>query len=242
MRDSAFASILRQEVAWFDVHPPAVLSSQLAEDAALLHAFVGEPIRTLALSLSSVLVGLIVSFYFMWQFALLTMATIPFMAFGAEMEMRMYLGEDEGDEVVDDKDSPGGIIIEALSNMRTVASLCLEERRAQAFARATDHRMPSMLSNLVKGSGAGAGQFCQMFGMALMFWWGGWLLDRFPDRYSFRDYLISTFSLLFGLYGIALASQGAVDRKKASRAAARIFAVTDRESHIDPLSDKGETI
>jgi ATP-binding cassette subfamily B (MDR/TAP) protein 1 len=66
VRDGAFKSLLRQEVAWFDVRSPGTIKSQLADDAALLHAFCGEPIRTLVLSLASVLVGLIVSFIYMW--------------------------------------------------------------------------------------------------------------------------------------------------------------------------------
>jgi len=66
VRDAAFTSLLRQEVAWFDVRSPGALTSRLSDDAALLHAFSGEPIRSLVLSLSSVLVGVIVSFVFMW--------------------------------------------------------------------------------------------------------------------------------------------------------------------------------
>jgi ATP-binding cassette subfamily B (MDR/TAP) protein 1 len=66
VRDSAFTSLLRQEIAWFDVRSPGTITSHLAEDAALLHAFCGEPIRTLALNLSSVLIGVIVSFVYMW--------------------------------------------------------------------------------------------------------------------------------------------------------------------------------
>jgi ATP-binding cassette, subfamily B (MDR/TAP), member 1 len=72
VRDSAFASLLRQEVAWFDVHTVGALTSQLAEDAALIHAFSGEPIRTLVLNLASVLVGVVVSLYFMWYVQVLT--------------------------------------------------------------------------------------------------------------------------------------------------------------------------
>lgn len=66
VRDGAFRSLLRQEVAWFDVRSPGSISAQLAFDAAMLHAFTGEPIRTLILSFASVFVGLIVSFVFMW--------------------------------------------------------------------------------------------------------------------------------------------------------------------------------
>jgi hypothetical protein len=43
----------------------------------------------------------------------------------------------------------------------------------------------------------------------------------------------------FSMYGLTLAFQGAVDREKAKKAAQRIFALTDRRSQIDPLSDEG---
>jgi ATP-binding cassette subfamily B (MDR/TAP) protein 1 len=66
VRDSAFTSLLRQEIAWFDLRSLGSITSHLAEDAALLHAFSGEPIRTLVLNLSSVLIGVIVSFVYMW--------------------------------------------------------------------------------------------------------------------------------------------------------------------------------
>lgn len=75
--------------------------------------------------------------------------------------------------------------------------------------------------------------------MALMFWWGGWLLVNFPASFAYRDFLISMFSLLFSLSGLSIAFEGAVDRTKAKRAAARIFELTDRVILIDPLSDKG---
>jgi ATP-binding cassette subfamily B (MDR/TAP) protein 1 len=66
VRDAVFANILRQEVAWFDAMPPATLISRLSDDAAMLHSFVGEPIRTLVASLASVLVAIIVAFVYMW--------------------------------------------------------------------------------------------------------------------------------------------------------------------------------
>jgi hypothetical protein len=47
------------------------------------------------------------------------------------------------------------------------------------------------------------------------------------------------FALLFSLYGLAIAAQGAVNRDKAKLAADRIFTLIDRQSEIDPLSDLG---
>ena len=50
------------------------------------------------------------------------------------------------------------------------------------------------------------------------------------------------FALFFSLYGLTVATQNAVDRKKANRAAARIFELVDRKSEIDPLSTRGEFV
>ena len=66
VRDTAFNNLIRQEIAWFDVRPVGAITTQLSNDAALLHSFSGEPIRTLVLELASVVVGLAISYYFMW--------------------------------------------------------------------------------------------------------------------------------------------------------------------------------
>lgn len=155
--------------------------------------------------------------------------------------MKTYLGEDESTEEASDEHSPGGIVIETLNNMRTVASLTLEEERAAEYDRALTREDPNTVkSNLVKGSAGGMGQFFQMGGFAIMFWWGGWLLLNYPDVFSYRGFLISMFALFFSMYGLTIAAQGAVDRKKAKQAAHRIFALTDRQSEIDPLSQGGK--
>lgn len=66
VRDASFGNLVRQEVAYFDLRPVAVITSELSDDAAMIHAFSGEPIRTLVMNLASVLVGVVVSFVFMW--------------------------------------------------------------------------------------------------------------------------------------------------------------------------------
>lgn len=81
VRDATFKNLIRQEVAYFDIKSVSTLTSQLSDDAAMNHSFSGEPIRTLVMNVASVLVGLIVSFWFMWPFALVALAVLPFMAF-----------------------------------------------------------------------------------------------------------------------------------------------------------------
>ena len=78
IREQAFESLIRQEVAWFDLHPVGKLTSELQDDAALLHSFSGQPIRILVLNLSSVFVGLVLGLFYMWEFALLFLGVLPF--------------------------------------------------------------------------------------------------------------------------------------------------------------------
>merc|ERR1712232_1253749 len=93
--------------------------------------------------------------------------------------------------------------------------------------------------NTIKGAGQGLGSFFQMWGYALMFYSGSWLmLNR---GYGMRDYLISLLSLMLSLTGLAAAMAGLTDVKKAAAAAGRIFDLIDRKSEIDPLSDEGKT-
>ena len=242
VRDDAFKSLCRQECGYFDANPVGKITSELQDDAALVHSFTGEPIRSLVVSLASVLVGVVIGFVYMWPFALLFLGILPFLGFGAEMEMKMYYsGEDEGDDEVEDEHSPGGIVVESLLNVRTIASLTMEEAKLIEYSEALAHQDAHPLrNNCIKGCGSGLGQFFQYWGLGLMFWFGAWLLSEYPNTYEFRDFLISMMALFFSLYGLTVAFENATDRTKAKIAAERIFSLIDRASAIDPLAEDGD--
>jgi hypothetical protein len=84
---------------------------------------------------------------------------LPFQGFGAEMEMRTFLGEDETDDSTMDEHSPGGIVLESLSNIRTVASLTLEMERCVEYDVALNgENSHPIRTNFIKGSLSGVGQ------------------------------------------------------------------------------------
>ena len=66
VRDAAFESLVRQEVGFFDLRSAGVITSELQDDAAMMHSFSGEPIRTVIMTVASLFVGVIISFIFMW--------------------------------------------------------------------------------------------------------------------------------------------------------------------------------
>lgn len=172
------------------------------------------------------------------------------MAFGAMVEMQLYMGEDDTDVKgkKEDKSLSGSILLETLLNITTVASLGMEKNRLLQYEEALQGETnPSSKKSccvskeeLLKAMTTGLGQLCQYIGMGLMFWWGGWLLYKMD--FTFRDFNIAMFGLLFSLSGTATAAQGATDKEKAKKASKRIFSLIDKQSKIDPLDDENGKI
>lgn len=180
----------------------------------------------------------------MWQFALLAITCIPIMGYAASLELKQILGEDESSSVESSsRESPGGIIVETLLNIRTVSALSMEQKRYESYHQALERAEPNLQSAaLMCGFNGGASLSIQQFINALQLWFGGWLLFNNPDDYEMRDFLIANFACLFSLFGLAGAFQDISDRKEVEKSAGRIFHLLDRESSIDPLSSEGRKL
>jgi ATP-binding cassette, subfamily B (MDR/TAP), member 1 len=180
----------------------------------------------------------------MWPIALVAIGCVPLLAFATSMRMKRMLGEDQGDtNAADEMNSPGGVIIETLLNMRTVSALTLEKQRYNDYEQALVHSEPNMvLDAFMNGVMGGSSMFIQQWINALQLWFGGYLLFHFPDKYVFKDFLISNFAVLFASFGLGVALQDISDRKEVERSAGRIFYLLDRKSEIDPLSKDGKKL
>ena len=163
------------------------------------------------------------------------------MGFATNMEMKTYLGEDIGAKGKSDgKDTPGGIAIETLLNIRTVSALNMEQTRYNDFVKAIGVKdNNTLLANMKVGSLSGLSILVQQSVTALEFWWGGWLLIHYPNHFSFQNFLVAAFSLLFALFALGTSSIGAVEKKEMMVAAHRIFELINRKSQIDSLSHEG---
>jgi ATP-binding cassette, subfamily B (MDR/TAP), member 1 len=243
VRDASFTALLRQEVAFFDKRSVGSITSQLQDDAQKIHAFFGEPVRAFFVAISSILVGVILSFFYMWEFALLAIACVPLMGIATSLDMKQMLGSDEGVKSADELNSPGGIIVETLLNMRTVSALTLERERFADYEKALrmsepDHGKEAVMAGVTSG----LSMFIQQWINALQMWFGGYLLFTNPDKYVFKDFLISNFAILFGLFGLGSAFQDITDKKAVEESVGRIFHLLERKSAIDPLSEEGKKL
>merc|ERR1712232_1248613 len=243
VRDSAFSALIRQEVAFFDKRSVGAITSELQDDAAKIHAFSGEPVRSALMALSSAFVGVLISFIFMWPFALLALACIPLMGMATSIEMSRLMDEDEFQKGQDELNSPGGIAVETLLNIRTVCALTLENERLQNYKNALHKEEPNyVLSCFTAGARSGFSMLVNQWVNGLQMFWGGWLLVNYPQNFEFTDFLYSNFALLFSLFGLGAAFQDLSDKSEAEKSAGRIFYLLDRRSLIDPLDEDGKKL
>lgn len=176
----------------------------------------------------------------------MSLGLLPVMSIGKMLEIQAFMGdESKGSDDTDNlpSNSSGGVMVESLLNVRTVASLTIEDERLHAYQDALGREAGHPIWNTIaKGSTGGISQLMQMWSMGLMNWFGGYLLYKFPEKYTFEDMLISMFGLMFGLTGIGIAMADLTDSEKAKAAAKRIFDLIDRQSTIDPLTDEGKKL
>jgi len=163
------------------------------------------------------------------------------MGFATAVEFKLMLGVSDENLEKDVLNSPGGIAVETLLNMKTVASLSLEKIRYDTYKKALESSDEEEIKmGLKTGFTRGLSIIIQQYVNALQFWWGGWLLSRY-DNYTFDDFLIAMFALLFSLFALGAAAVNASDKDEATKAATRIYQLIHRESKNDPLANKKGT-
>ena len=114
--------------------------------------------------------------------------------------MKRFLGEDEdAKEKEDGRDSPGGIIVETLLNIRTVSALTLEEQRYQDYVEALAKSEGNIVSeSVISGGLSGLSILIQQWVNALQFWWGGWLVSALVKVGQFlRHGIFSSSNIIF---------------------------------------------
>ena len=91
IRKLLFASIMDKDISWFDHkdRAPGILSNILSEDINSLNGLTTEHIATLVEALGGLLVGIIISLFFNWKLALITLSIVPFISLGSIITSRL---------------------------------------------------------------------------------------------------------------------------------------------------------
>jgi ABC-type multidrug transport system fused ATPase/permease subunit len=241
LRRLFFEGLLRQEMAWFDDqrHSAGVLATKLASDIVLIEGITGQRLGMLAQLLGTVLGGLTIAFFSIWQLALVILACVPLIAVGGVLRMRLMLGFNQAARKA--YEASGHVAAEATENVRTVAMLGREEAFLGDYraALAKPDRASERNAHL-GGATFALSESLAFFIMALAWWYGAQLVAA--GTADFASMMRVIYAIVFAAMTIGQSAAMAGDWSRAVSAAAELFYILDRTPPIDVRAETGQQL
>ncbi|VEN35825.1 unnamed protein product [Callosobruchus maculatus] len=188
IRRQMFQSMLIQEMGFFDRKENGVgaLCAQLSSDAASVQGATGQRIGTIVSSMATLVFAVGLSMYYEWRLGLTALAFSPLMLLAVFFERRNTSGLSDSREKSLQKSTQ--IAVEGVSNIRTVASLSLENTFHQIYVSELlpyYHRASRTIH--WRGFVYGMARTLMFFAYAACMFYGGYLItDGLPYERVFK--------------------------------------------------------
>ncbi|ORY70091.1 P-loop containing nucleoside triphosphate hydrolase protein [Pseudomassariella vexata] len=241
VRDRAFRTLLRQDVSFFDKdeNTAGALTSFLSTETTHVAGLSGVTLGTLIMVLTTLISACCLALAIGWKLALVCIATIPvLLACGF---FRFYMLAHFQRRSKNAYEQSASYASEAISAIRTVASLTRETDVITQYQHALAAQQRSSLNSVLKSSLLyAASQSFLFFSFALGFWYGGTLIAKY--EYDQFQFFVCFSSIIFGAQSAGTIFSFAPDMGKAHHAAAELKALFDRKPDIDTWSTDGAEI
>lgn len=237
-----FGAMLHQEMGWYDDEQNSVgaLCARLSSDAGAVQGATGSRIGAILQALSTLVLGIGLSMYYTWKMTLVSVVSIPLVLGAVFFEARIMSGQ--GLQEKKKMEAATRIAIEAISNIRTVASLGKETAFFDRYCIELDHvAQATRTRNRLRGLVFSCGQTTPYFGYALSLYYGGYLVAR--EGLSYQDVIKVSEALIFGSWMLGQALAFAPNFNTAKISAGRIFRLLDRVPEISsPPGSEGKDL
>ncbi|MED6171656.1 (ABC) transporter [Stylosanthes scabra] len=190
VREKMFSAILKNEIGWFDdtSNTSSMLSSRLETDATLLRTIVVDRSTILLQNIALVVASFIIAFMLNWRITLVVLATYPLIICGHISEKLFMKGY--GGNLSKAYLKANMLAGEAVSNIRTVAAFCSEEKVLDLYANElVDPSKRSFQRGQIAGVFYGISQFFIFSSYGLALWYGSVLMGK--ELASFKSVMKS---------------------------------------------------
>ncbi|XP_073312239.1 ABC transporter B family member 2-like isoform X2 [Primulina huaijiensis] len=239
VRTMMFKAMLRNEIGWFDDvnNTSSMLSSQLETEATLLRTVVVDRSTILLQNLGLVVTSFIIAFILNWRLTLVVIATYPLIISGHISEKLFMKGY--GGDLAKAYLKANMLAGEAVSNIRTVAAFCSEEKVIDLYARElVEPSRHSFRRGQAAGIFYGVSQFFIFSSYGLALWYGSTLMER--ELASFKSVMKAFMVLIVTALAMGETLAMAPDLLKGNQMLASVFEVLDRRTEI--ANDIGDDV
>ncbi len=175
LRESLFAAILRQEVAFFDARRTGELINRLSADTTVVQNAVSVNVSMALRSLAMALGGIAFMGWTSPQLTILMLVVVPPVAVGAVVYGRRIrrLSRRVQDALAD----ASGVAEQAISGIRTVRSFAAEPVEGDRYDHEVERSFELSRSRIrTTGGFLGVSSFAGMVSAVVVLWWGGRLV------------------------------------------------------------------
>lgn len=239
VRDQAFRSMLRQDIAFFDrdENSAGALTSFLSTETTHIAGLSGATLGTILTVVVTLIAALAVSIAIGWKLSLVVASTIPILL-GCGF-LRFWILAQFQSRSKKAYESSASYACEGTSAIRTVASLTreadvLDKYKKQLASQAVVGLKSTLRSSILYASS----QSMTLLVMALGFWYGGTLLVS--GEYTIFQFFLCFASIIFGAQSAGTVFSFAPDMGKAKESARALKVLFDRVPAIDSWSTEGE--
>ncbi|PON87450.1 ABC transporter [Trema orientale] len=239
VRERMFSAMLRNEIGWFDDtnNTSSMLSSRLESDATLLRTIVVDRSTILLQNVGLVVASFIIAFLLNWRITLVVLATYPLVISGHISEKLFMQGY--GGNLSKAYLKANMLAGEAVSNIRTVAAFCAEEKVLDLYARElVEPSRRSFTRGQIAGIFYGVSQFFIFSSYGLALWYGSVLMGK--ELSSFKSVMKSFMVLIVTALAMGETLALAPDLLKGNQMVASVFEVLDRKTEVS--GDTGEDL
>ncbi|XP_015954693.1 ABC transporter B family member 2-like [Arachis duranensis] len=239
VRETMFSAVLKNEIAWFDdtSNTSSMLSSRLEADATLLRTIVVDRSTILFQNVGLIVTSFIIAFILNWRVTLVVLATYPLIVSGHISEKLFMKGF--GGNLSKAYLKANMLAGEAVSNIRTVAAFCCEEKVIHLYAQElVEPSKRSFKRGQIAGIFYGISQFFIFSSYGLALWYGSVLMQK--ELSSFKSVMKSFMVLIVTALAMGETLALAPDMLKGNQMAASVFEVMDRRTGIK--GDVGEEL
>ncbi|XP_060207621.1 ABC transporter B family member 2-like [Lycium barbarum] len=239
VREMMFSAMLRNEIGWFDEmhNSSSTLASRLESDATLLRTVVVDRSTILLQNVGLVFTSFIIAFILNWRLTLIVIAMYPLLVSGHISEKLFMSGF--GGDLSKAYLRANMFAGEAVSNIRTVAAFCAEEKVTDLYARElVEPAKRSFTRGQIAGIFYGVSQFFIFSSYALALWYGSVLMGK--ELTGFKSVIKSFMVLIVTALAMGETLAMAPDLIKGNQMVASVFEVLDRRTEI--VTDIGEEV
>lgn len=226
VRVLSFRSLFEQDLQWHqsEGRTPALLLSYITRDGNALAGLSGSVLGTMISITVNLVAAIILTHIIAWKIALVCLSLVPLLLGAGMMELHVLGQFEEKHETAYTKSVDIGT--EAITNIKTVASLSLEEEILSDYRRSLKGPRQETLKVTLQAS------LCQAITYflgncvnALAYWWGA--KQIIAGNYTQTQFLIVVFSLLVSALLFSQMFALAPELSSARAAAARILGLIE---------------